>query len=312
MLLAPLAAKAKGALGLKDDAAVLAVPRGQELVITKDALTEGVHFIGDEPASLIARKLLRVNLSDLAAMGARPWGYFLALMLPKSAGKAWLAGFAEGLQQDQAEYGITLMGGDTTRTKGTLSLSLTALGLVPSGKALKRGGAKPGDGIYVSGTIADAALGLEVARGKGQADTRNFLLRRYRLPEPRLALGQALRGVATACMDVSDGLVQDLGHICKASHVGAEIYWEDVPLSDAARTVLGKMKTPHDIILAGGDDYELLFTAPLFLGKKLNAIAKTTGTPVTLIGRVTKASEVKVLDAVKNEIVLKRSGWRHF
>jgi len=324
-LLAPLAAKEKGALGLKDDAAVLSVPSGQELVITQDAITQGVHFIGDEEPGLIARKLLRVNLSDLAAMGARPWGYFLSLMLPASADEAWLKAFAAGLRRDQKEFGMTLMGGDTTRIKGTLALSVSALGLVPKGRALKRSGARAGDGIFVSGTIGDAALGLQVARGEGRGarkdrkssrsltlDLRSSLLQRYRLPEPRLALGQALRDIATSCMDVSDGLMQDLGHMCAASRVGAEIRWEDIPLSQAVRAAVKPLKKPHECVLAGGDDYELLFTAPLSLQRTLRTIAGKIETRISLIGQMTKERAIKVLDEKGGKIVLGKSGWRHF
>jgi len=304
-LLAPLAAKEKGALGLKDDAAVLTVPRGYELVVTKDALTQGVHFIGNESPDLIARKLLRVNLSDLAAMGACPWGYFLAVMLPESTNEEWLAAFASGLQRDQKEFGVTLMGGDTTRTMGSLSLSLTALGLVPKSKSLKRTGARVGDSIYVSGTIGDGALGLKIT-------TDRYLLGRYQLPKPRLKLGQALRGIASACIDISDGLMQDLEHVCAASRVGAEIHWKDMPLSKEARAVLASVKNPCEVVLAGGDDYELLFTAPASAKRKLRAIAKATGTPITHIGHVKKGGGVVALDMNGREIVLEHKGWRHF
>jgi len=308
-LLAPLATE-KGALGLKDDAAVIDVPQGFELVVTKDALTAGVHFIGDETASLIARKALRVNLSDLAAMGAEPKWYFLALMLPESVNEAWLADFAAGLKADQKEYSIALMGGDTTRSKGVLALS-----------ALTRRGAKAGDDVYVSGTVGDAALGLVVARGEERGvkynpstlDPRPYLLNRYQLPQPRLALGDALRGVATSCIDVSDGLMQDLGHICAASHTGAEIHWPDVPLSDAARQVLAKNENAPEIVLAGGDDYELLFTAPQSMRQKLEeGIAKATNTSITRIGLVTQTEKVKALDDRGNEIALMRTGYKHF
>ncbi len=320
-LLAPLAEGEKGALGLKDDAAVLDIPPGQELVVTKDAIVQGVHFIGDEPASLIARKLLRVNLSDLAAMGATPRAYFLALMLPGSANEAWLADFADGLRMDGQEYGITLMGGDTVRTPGPLALSLTALGTVPRGQALTRSGAKPGDAVYVTGTIGDGALGLQIANGTLQAEgsvcdlqqaTRDHLLQRYRLPRPRLALAGALRSIATACIDISDGLMQDLEHICTASGAGAEIRWPDIPLSEAAWLALGDRQNPYEIILAGGDDYELLFTVPLLNEQKLQEAAKASGVSVTRIGQVTEGKEVVVLDAQEKEIILARRGYRHF
>ena len=313
-LLAPLAAREKGALALADDAAIVKVPGGQELVITKYAIAEGVHFIGDEPPHLIARKLLRVNLSDLAAMGASPHAYFLALMLPSTVDETWLQSFAEGLRTDQQIYGMSLMGGDTTRTHGALSLSVTALGFVPAGSALLRSGARPGDDIYVSGTIGDAALGLQAARGTLQVapSERNTLLERYRLPEPRIKLGVALRSIATACIDISDGLAQDLGHICNASGVHADIHWHSIPLSDAAQSALPFMDKPHDAILAGGDDYELLFTVSPRVAAKLEAIAKVADTRMTRIGRVSEGRGVRVLDAEGKETVLSYKGYQHF
>jgi len=229
----------------------------------------------------------------------------MALLLPAATDDAWLAGFAGGLKKAQADYGITLLGGDTTRTNGPLSLSVTALGLVPQGTALLRSGAKAGDVIYVSGTLGDAALGLQVAQGK--LPVNDFLLGRYRSPQPRVALGQALRGIGSACMDISDGLAQDLGHLCSASGVGAEIRYADIPLSDAARPLAG-----HETVLAGGDDYELLFTVPPPQENRLAAVSKDSGTRVTRIGRITKGPAVQVFDAQGKEIILARKGYRHF
>jgi thiamine-monophosphate kinase len=300
-LLSPLASE-PGAFGLTDDAAALQVPAGHELIVTKDALVEGVHFTGKETAGNIARKVLRVNLSDLAAMGAEPYGYLLALMLPKAVAEAWLTAFAAGLKADQSEFGLSLLGGDTTRTPGVLSISVTMMGLVPTGKTLRRNGAKVGDAIYVSGTIGDAALGLSIAKEtilKIDATTRDFLYGRYLLPQPRIELGQQLRSVATSSMDISDGLVQDLGHICAASEVGAVIEWDKIPLSKAA--IQSNLAIPQTI-LAGGDDYELLFTAP--------ANVKLEG--ITRIGTITQGSAVIVLDAQGEEIKLARKGYKHF
>lgn len=291
-LLRPLAGE--GALALSDDAASIRVPDGHELIITKDALVRGIHFIGSEPASQIARKALRVNLSDCAAMGAKPLSYLLAIILPPDITEEWLGSFVQGLKTDQEFFGVSLLGGDTTRSRSELAISITMLGLVPQGKALRRSGAKIGDDIYVSGTIGDSALGL-----RHQGDT--FLLQRYQLPEPRIALGQKLMGIASSCMDISDGLAQDLGHICAASNVGAEILWPLIPLSDAAHTC----NPDPEIILAGGDDYELLFTAP--------ASASLSGLQgITRIGKITEGNGVKVLDENGTEIVLKHKGYKHF
>ncbi|MGH6900683.1 MAG: thiamine-phosphate kinase, partial [Geminicoccaceae bacterium] len=232
--LRPLAT-AEGALGLADDAALLDPAPGRQLVLAKDAMVAGVHFLGDDPPAQIARKLLRVNLSDLAAMGAAPLGYLLALARSKEIADVWLGEFCAGLAADNAEFAIPLLGGDTVATPGPLTLSLTALGEVPKGAALLRGGARPGDDIWVSGTLGDAALGLEALQGKLDVtgEARAYLIERYRLPRPRLALGQALRGTASAAIDISDGLIADLGHVLEVSEVGAELHADALPLSPA-------------------------------------------------------------------------------
>ena len=232
---------------------MLTPPPGRELVLAADAMVAGVHFLADDPPETIGRKLLRVNLSDLAAMGADPLAYLMTVALPRGTPDAWLAGFVAGLAADQAEFGLQVLGGDTVSTAGPVSLSLTILGTVAPGQALRRGGARPGDELWVSGTIGDGALGLRAARGEIEDA---YLVDRYRLPQPRLALGRALRGVASACIDVSDGLVQDGGHLCRASGCGAVLEAALVPLSPSAR------HAPLRQLLTGGDDYELLFAIP--------------------------------------------------
>lgn len=309
---APLAAGAPGALGLTDDAALVDCPPGERLVVTVDAMVEGVHFLADDPPDLVARKLVRVNLSDLAAMAARPVGYFLTTALPKSRGDAWLAGFAAGLAQDQAEFGITLLGGDSVSTPGPVSLTLTAVGRVATGAEVRRGGARPGDLVFVSGTIGDGALGLEAAQGKldGVLDPTDvaFLADRYRLPQPRVGLGLHLSGLASAMMDVSDGLVGDLGHICEVSGVAGVIEAGQVPLSVAAAKLPDRLET----ILTGGDDYELLFTVPPERRDAVTAAADAAGVPVTTIGRIEAGQGVRVLDGEGREMALAGVGWRHF
>jgi thiamine-monophosphate kinase len=265
-LFAPLAAGYPGALGLKDDAAVVDVPAGRSLIATTDTMVSGVHFLPDDPADLVAKKLLRVNLSDLAAKGARPTLYLLALSMPESTGLDWLRGFAAGLAADQGAFGITLIGGDTTSTPGPLTATVFALGEIAPGREIRRSGARPGDRVFVSGTLGDAALGLKALRGEllglAAAEHRAALVARYRLPEPRVALGQALVGIASACCDVSDGLMADLGHICETSELAAEVEAERLPLSPAARAALQQDPGLIGAIAAGGDDYELVFTAP--------------------------------------------------
>lgn len=294
-----------GALDLGDDAAVFAPPPGRELVVAADAMVAGVHFLPDDPPDLIARKLLRTNLSDLAAMGAAPLGYLLTLSAPREAPEAFFAAFAAGLAADQAEFGVALLGGDTTSTPGPLSLSLTILGHVAPGTALRRNGARPGDGLWVSGTIGDGALGLLAARGE-IADPGGYLSDRYRLPRPRLALGLAAVGLAHAAMDVSDGLVQDCGHLCRASGLACVIEAGTVPLSPPARAA-GRLAT----CLTGGDDYELLFALPPEARAALQAAAGEVG--LTRIGTFqTGTPEVQVLGPDGATLALGRPGWSHF
>lgn len=299
-------AKNTASLNLTDDCALVSLAEGYELAVTTDAICEGVHFIGDEDPALIARKALRVNLSDLAAMGAKPLHYFLALMLPKHTQETWLAAFTAGLAQDQQEFSITLAGGDTTATHGPLACSITALGLVPQGKALKRSGAKAGDDIYVSGTLGDSALGLLALEEK--ASGQEFLIERYLLPQPRLELGRQLIGIASAAMDISDGLMQDLGHICKASGVGAQLEAMHLPLSASART----HPLAWNLALCGGDDYELLFTAPGSKQAAIRALAKQLALPLTRIGQVTSSMDIVALDEHRLPVALPRAGFKHF
>lgn len=294
-----------GALDLADDAAVLALPPGRELVVAADAMVAGVHFLPDDPPDLIGRKLLRTNLSDLAAMGAAPLGYLMTVSVPRDTPDAWFAGFAAGLAQDQAEFGIPLLGGDTTATPGPISLSLIVLGTVAPGQAVRRAGARPGDLLFVTGTIGDGALGLLVARGE-LADPSGLLLDRYRLPRPRL--GVLRPEIAHAALDVSDGLVQDVGHLCRAGGCGAEIRAADLPLSAPARAALPGALTR---ILTGGDDYELAMAVPP--GQEAALRAAAGAVPVTCIGHfVAGPPRVVVRAADGAELPLGAGGWNHF
>ena len=307
----PLAGE--GALDLADDAAVLDIPAGRRLVIAADAMVEGVHYLPDDPPETIGRKLLRVNLSDLAAMGALPLGYLMTTVLSRGTPDDWIAGFARGLAEDQGAFALTVLGGDTAATPGPTCLSLTILGTVAPGAVLTRAGARPGDDIWVSGTIGDGALGLKVLRGEVPADAAGHLARRYRLPEPRLALGRAIAGLASAGMDVSDGLVQDLGHLCRAAGCGAVIDAGSVPLSDAARHLVTGDATLLRAVLTGGDDYELLFVATPDSAGAMRAAALRAGTPITRIGRMVEGPPtVRVLDREGTPIVLAQEGWSHF
>ena len=319
-LFAPLARGFSGACGLEDDVAYLTLSNGlvhggEELVLKTDAIVSGVHFLADDPADLIARKLLRVNLSDLAAKGARPIVYMLAAMAPASLDYAWLEQFAEGLRTDQDEFGIMLAGGDTDATPGPLTLSLSVIGAIPAGQRLLRSAARVGDAVFVLGTIGDGALGLAAIRGQlagVSQDDLDFLADRYRLPQPRLALGKSLRGLAHATMDISDGLIGDLRHICDASHVRARIEIDRVPLSKAARATLMNAPTLIDTVIGGGDDYELLFTAPASCADELNSLGREAGVPIVRIGGIDSGEGVSVFSPDGLELVPTKVGYRHF
>lgn len=312
---APLAKRHAGAFSLSDDAAVVQIPKGHELVVTKDAIVEGVHFLGDENPALIAQKLLRVNLSDLAAMGAEPYAYALAVMLPPRADEVFIKAFTRGLAKDQKKFGITLLGGDTVAAPTHLCFSLTAFGKVKKGEALRRNGAKVGDIIYVSGTAGDSALGLKLLRwGMPCRDpkARKFLEKRYYLPEPRIALGLKLRKLAHAAVDISDGLVADLSHICECSSVGARIYQDKIPVSQAFNAVVGKKPEKRLDALTGGDDYELLFTVAPADARKIAALSKTLQLSLTEIGRIEKGCGVRVIGENGAPLALERMGFVHF
>jgi thiamine-monophosphate kinase len=296
-----------GALDLEDDAAVLLPPPGRALVMAADAMVAGVHYLPDDPADGVARKLLRVNLSDLAAMGAAPLGYLLTVSAPSTTPDGWFAAFAAGLAADQAEFGITLLGGDTTRTPGPVTLSLTIIGHVAPGAEIRRRGAKPSDEVWVTGTIGDGALGLAVSLGKLE-DPSGYLRGRYCVPMPRLGL--PLSGVVSAAIDVSDGLLQDLGHLCRLAGCGAEIEAGLVPLSEAARAA-GPAWLPD--CLGGGDDYELLLAVPPGKGEALAAACAALGVQLTRIGLFTSGpAAVRVMDAAHETIIVARHGWSHF
>ncbi len=311
---APLTDGQPGAMGLGDDGALLDLPPGHSGVVTADAMVAGIHFLADDPPDDVARKLLRVNLSDLAAMGAQPIGYLLVAAWPGDMTDEWIATFASGLARDQALFGCGLLGGDTVATSGPLTLSLTAIGSVPEGRALCRDRARPGERIFLSGTVGDAALGLRVLTGDikpAAARDRAFLIDRYRLPTPRIDLGVALCSRVHCAMDVSDGVAQDLGHIARRSGCGAEIGLDALPLSPAGQRALDELGAGAEIALTGGDDYELLFTVAAGQVQEILDCAQDLGLAVTEIGRMVEGSGVRVLDHAGQAIAIDRPGWRH-
>ncbi len=302
-------------LGIGDDAALLAVPAGQELAVAIDTLVEGVHFLpGTAPAD-IGWKALAVNLSDLAAMGAMPAWALLALTLPELPAEAQAArvdGLADGFAQLAQAYGVALIGGDTTR--GPFTLSVAVHGFVPPGQALRRDGAQVGDLVFVTGTLGDAAAGLQrlsLSADPDEEQRRGFLRARLHRPQPRVAAGLSLRGRASACIDVSDGLLADLGHLCTASAVGAEIEAAWLPLSSALLGSCDEMAA-HDYALAGGDDYELCFTLPSALAGEVQADLARLGCGATRIGRIVEAPGVRVRGSDGAWLTPARRGWGHF
>jgi thiamine-monophosphate kinase len=303
-----------GAFDLTDDAAILK-SSSDELVVTTDAIVEGVHFLPDDPPDTIARKALRVNLSDLAAKGAAPAGFVLTLAL-RAPDDAWLTAFARGLGEDATQFGCPLLGGDTVSTPGPVMISITAFGRVAAGKMVRRNGAKAGDRVVVSGTIGDAALGLELLKGGVAAlegSGREMLIGRYRVPEPRAALAQAVRDHASAAMDVSDGLAGDLAKLCAASDVSAAIDVQSIPLSGPARELLSSGAVRIESILSGGDDYEILCTIPENRFETFAQAAKLAGVPVTSIGTVIAGIAVpRFIDGQGDEIALPRLSYSHF
>jgi thiamine-monophosphate kinase len=279
-------------------------PPGRELVLTVDQMIEGVHFLSGDAPDLIARKLLRRNLSDLAAMGAEALGYLLTVALPKHIEDGWLAKFAEGLKVDQLEFGLTLFGGDSASSLGGSAFTATLIGHVAKGAALRRNGARPGDEIWVTGTIGDAALGLQARFGKLK-DKTGFLTGRSLLPSPRIGL--ALAGVVHAAIDVSDGLVQDLGHLARESGVGAVLESHWVPVSDAAAEFGDEVLESR---LTDGDDYELLLAVPKGNAKAL--VRACGGVRVTRIGAFVAGAGVEIRDAAGGKITFAKAGWTHF
>lgn len=324
---APLAAGEGGAFGLGDDAAVLAVPAGCEVVATCDTIVEGIHFFGDDPPESVGIKALAVNLSDLAAMGATPSAYLLSAAMPSGWSSerrcGWLAGFASGLAELQRAHGVSLVGGDTVAIGGPLCLTVTALGWVAAGQALRRKGAQPGDRVFVSGSIGDAGLGLAALTGRlagaDDADdaTRAAVIDRYRRPRPRVSLGRRLPGIVHACIDVSDGLVADLAHVCKESGVGARLWLERVPVSAAALALVGDDEASRIALVEAGDDYEILFAVAPEKGTAVAELAADLGLPLTEIGEIRDPGDpakgdVEVIGGDGRVLTLTRRGYRHF
>jgi thiamine-monophosphate kinase len=305
-----------GALGLADDAAVFTPPPGYDLVLTTDAIVAGVHFLPDDPAATVARKALRVNLSDLAAKGAQAAGCLMTVALPASVDAVWLQGFSDGLSADCADFGCALFGGDTVHTDGPLSVSIFAFGLVPQGKMVRRAGAQAGDRLFVTGTVGDGALGLRLLRELSAALSpagTQYLIGRYRLPQPRVGAAETLRATASAAMDVSDGLVGDLAKLCAASGVSARIEVARIPMSDPARELLCRDPSMLEPILTGGDDYEILAAIPPARAQAFRDGVAAAGIAATEIGEIVAGDAApQVIAPDGRALSFARASFSHF
>jgi len=284
-------------------------------VLKTDAIIGGVHFFPNDDAGAVASKALRVNLSDLAAKGAKPLGFLLSLALPKEIGDDWLGRFAEGLRGDAVLFGCPLFGGDTDRTPGPITVSIAMFGSVPEGTMVRRAGAKPGDRVFVSGTVGDAALGLALRKGaawKLSDAQRQHLMSRYLVPQPRNAIAEAVRSHASAAMDVSDGLAGDFAKLCRASKVAAEIEVARLPLSDAAKAVLAAEAGAIETVLTGGDDYEIVCTVRPPKADSFRAAAKAANVVVTEIGQIAAGEGLRFIGTDGKALPFRRAAFSHF
>ena len=304
-----------GALGLADDAAFVTPPPGHDLVLKTDGAIAGVHFFPEDDASTVARKVLRMNLSDIAAKGARPLGFLVSVALPRDIDMAWVERFAQGLKADAEAYACPLFGGDTDKTPGPITISVGMFGVVPTGTMVRRAGARPGDLIFVTGTIGDAALGLKLRLGADwqlDAAQREHLLSRYLLPQPRNAAAEAVRTHCSAAMDVSDGLAGDLTKLARVSGVAATVEAAKVPLSGGARAAIAADPAMLETALTGGDDFEILCTVPPDRAAGFRAAAQTAGVAVTEIGTIAVGEGARFLDAQGVPLAFQRLSFSHF
>lgn len=315
-LMRPLTNGAPEALNLLDDAAVVPPRAGEDLVISADMIVEGVHFLSTDPLDLVAQKLLRVNLSDLAAKGAEAYAYFLTIAWPARFGRAEREAFVLGLRQAQDAYGLKLLGGDTVSTPGPLTASVTILGRAPHGGMVLRSNARAGDLVLVSGSIGDGWLGLQAALGKGEGmngDARAAMLARYRLPQPRMVMFDLLRRRVHAAADVSDGLLADAGHIATASAVAMELDLDLIPLSAEGRDFVARSTdsiAARVALASGGDDYEIVLTAAAADAELVIAEAAQLKVPLTVIGRVVEGQGVRV-SFQGTQIRIANPGYQH-
>ena len=302
-------------LGLADDVAKFSVNSECELVFTKDVCVAGVHFFHNDPPETIGRKALRVNISDLVAKGAQPIGYFMGIGLPVDWEENWLRNFCDGLSEDQKLFGISLLGGDTVHSPNNLFISITAIGKINPGAMCQRNTAQVGDLVYVTGTIGDSFLGCRILGKQLELADRTdtlYLTNRYLLPEPRANAIDFIQKFATASLDISDGLIADLNHLCVASGVGAEIDLNLVPVSSSVERAIKNDYAILTEIITGGDDYEVLFTIPVAKREESEIVAKNCKLQVTNIGKITAGNKLRVLESDGSEIAIPKMGFQHF
>ncbi len=311
---APLTMGQAGSAGLKDDAAVISVPDGYELVVTSDTVNEGIHFlIGESPAN-IARKALRSNLSDLAAMGAKPLCYQLNIAFPEQPTGAWLSGFCKSLHGDNEKYGIYCSGGDTTSIQSSgVSISITAMGIVPKGRAVRRGGAKAGDHIVITGPVGDAVLGLKALQEGLSEDLYQNAINRYRVPQPRTGLVATLQGHVNAAADISDGLIADCLHIARASNLGLEIDINAITFSKDVQAAIEESDISHEKAIQSGDDYELILAvSPTELDFVIDELKNNNLNPLVIGEFKGDTLELSILNSKSLRIHDLNQGWKHF
>ena len=318
-MFAPLSKGEEGAFDLKDDCAVVSINNSKQLVVTSDTLVAGRHFLVSDPPELIGRKCLCANVSDLAAMGAKPRYFLLSSVWPSDTEVEWIQKFSQGLQTAQSDWEITLIGGDTVSSSGPLALSITAIGEVNHGKSLLRSGASIGDDIFVTGTIGDATLGLLLSQNVITVNNKRdktYFVSHFQSPEPRHKIGEILIGIASSATDVSDSLAQDMMNVLNASNVSAQLNLENIPFSSRAKSLLAEQIIDYDTLLTGGDDYELLFTAPPSSSSKISYISSQSSVPITCIGKIVPANSVSsivILDKDNKKIQLPQTlGFSHF
>ena len=306
-------ARDKGSFGLSDDVAVLSKAKGYHFIVSTDMLISEVHFFSNDDPEDIASKCIRVNISDIVSKGAIPKYYFLSIALPKETDDKWIKSFTKSLKIEQKNFNISLMGGDTVSTTGPLTINIVCIGVIEKNKLIRRNGAMPGEDIYVTGEIGSAKIGLEILKKNiiANSDLENYFIKKYRLPCPRNKLGPKLINLASSSIDISDGLISDLNHICLASNVKAEVNYSLLPVSNCISQLNLTENQLKNIILNGGDDYEIIFTSNSLNSTKIFDLSKFLEVNITKIGMIVQGEGIEVFDKESKKIDLILDGYKH-